>query len=280
MMVNEKPIRGNSIRPDAQAFDEIKIVTVPRYKTSGLSGNEWRISARVDFMRNGAVKHSTTCRDVETAASFLSYYLAIAGEEGYAYFASEEKFCDQEGCHETGQFVFRVKEKVCVGWGNCGSKLETYSDRFRQFCENHKERGDSDMEDNDDNYELAVSYDLTDGDTKFVHSHEGDDNHELTDLKLIREALEGTQFRIASLRSSSYRHMAKGWLDDWGRENEAALDALPPACRARGGGRCVKCGLPVEKVRECYAIPHCYNCLPPPSELPAAIPTADERGRQ
>lgn len=34
-----------ALRPDAQAFDEIRIVTVPRYKQSGLSGDEWRIHA-------------------------------------------------------------------------------------------------------------------------------------------------------------------------------------------------------------------------------------------
>gem|GEM_PF-6705725 len=38
-----------ALRPDAQAFDEIRIVTVPRYKTSGLSGDEWRISAMIQF---------------------------------------------------------------------------------------------------------------------------------------------------------------------------------------------------------------------------------------
>jgi hypothetical protein len=72
-----------------------------------------------------------------------------------AYFASEESICDQEGCHETGQFVFKVKERVCAGFGNCGSKLKTYSDNFRQFCREHRERGDSNLEDNDDNYELV-----------------------------------------------------------------------------------------------------------------------------
>jgi hypothetical protein len=40
-------------KPDAQAFDEVRIKTVPRYKTSGLSGDEWRISATIQLMLSG-----------------------------------------------------------------------------------------------------------------------------------------------------------------------------------------------------------------------------------
>lgn len=31
---------------------------------------------------------------------------------------------------------------------------------------------------------------------------------------------------------------------------------------------CVDCGKPVEERRECYVIPTCYACLPPPPPLP------------
>ena len=34
--------------------------------------------------------------------------------------------------------------------------------------------------------------------------------------------------------------------------------------------RCVQCGCPVEEARECYAVPVCYKCLPPPEPLPVA----------
>ena len=30
---------------------------------------------------------------------------------------------------------------------------------------------------------------------------------------------------------------------------------------------CVRCGKRVEKARECYALPTCYACLPPPEPL-------------
>jgi hypothetical protein len=46
-----------ALRPDAQAFDEVRIVTVPRYKISGLSGDEWRISSHIEFYRKGRKVH-------------------------------------------------------------------------------------------------------------------------------------------------------------------------------------------------------------------------------
>lgn len=35
--------------------------------------------------------------------------------------------------------------------------------------------------------------------------------------------------------------------------------------------RCVECGEPVELGRECYALPTCYTCLPPPLPMQIAI---------
>lgn len=56
---------NRAYRPDAQAFDEIRIFTVPSYKTSGLSGDEWRISATVEFYRNGILRHTEECFGLE-----------------------------------------------------------------------------------------------------------------------------------------------------------------------------------------------------------------------
>lgn len=37
---------------------------------------------------------------------------------------------------------------------------------------------------------------------------------------------------------------------------------------AKAGKACSQCGRLVEKERECYAVPTCYVCLPPPEPLP------------
>jgi hypothetical protein len=106
---------------DAQAFDEIRIITVPRYKTSGLSGDEWRISATIQFYRNGTLQHC------------------------------EGMFCDQEGCRNTATVKYRLKNMVC---NQCGLAKEIDPERpeVRMFCDEHKQRGDSSLEDADNNY--------------------------------------------------------------------------------------------------------------------------------
>lgn len=40
---------------DDEFYDEIRITTVPRFKTSELSGDEWRVSTHVVVLRKGRV---------------------------------------------------------------------------------------------------------------------------------------------------------------------------------------------------------------------------------
>ena len=67
---------GNKIwrdlKPDAQAFDAVRITTVPRYKTSGLSGDEWRISAHVELLRkNDAAPVVAQCQLAPDAVTVM-----------------------------------------------------------------------------------------------------------------------------------------------------------------------------------------------------------------
>jgi len=60
-------VQRRALRPDAQAFDEVRITTVPRYKMSGLSGDEWRISGKIQLLRKGRVvaeKRDERCGNV------------------------------------------------------------------------------------------------------------------------------------------------------------------------------------------------------------------------
>lgn len=146
--MNEKP--ANAIKPDAQPFDEIRISTVPRYKESGMSGDEWRISAKVDFYRKGKLICSEErLRNIETAVNFLPYLLATAIDNGNAHFAGEPGICDQEGCSNQSTVFYRLKKHYC----SHGNKPEFPRNEFRKFCETHKVRGDCGLEDSDANYE-------------------------------------------------------------------------------------------------------------------------------
>ena len=94
-----------ALRPDAQAFDEVRIITVPRYKTSGLSGDEWRIHAEAQFYRKGRLIFSEGCRDVQAACGLVYGWYVTACDDGKAYFAGDGVTCDQEGCHEPATCV-------------------------------------------------------------------------------------------------------------------------------------------------------------------------------
>jgi hypothetical protein len=151
-----------ALRPDAQAFDEIRIFTVPRYKTSGLSGDEWRIHAEVQFFRKGKLIFSEGCRDTKTAAGLLYSWYVRACDDGKGYFAGDGIVCDQEGCHEPATVRLRRLASYC----NEGHKDQPSDvSLYRHFCEQHKTRGDCALDDADRNYvaepfvldELAVN---------------------------------------------------------------------------------------------------------------------------
>lgn len=139
-----------TLRPDAQAFDEIRIVTEPRYKTSELSGDQWRISAHVVFYRKGIERHRKVYRDVKAAAGFLYAALHEAIDDGKAYFGAREgDRCDQEGCAAPATVWYRLKHRYCSD----GHKEPAEERDVRQFCDDHKKRGDCGLDDADDNYE-------------------------------------------------------------------------------------------------------------------------------
>lgn len=154
--VNEKNIQNNNgaLRPDAQAFDEIRLYTVPRYKTSGMSGDEWRISTMAEFKRNGIVKHEEMIAcDMDHAVAMLGYKFHRACDDGKAYFASEDGRCDQEGCYRIATNLLKKKFDFCQQ----GHKTEIkFNVKIRQFCDEHKERGDCGLDDADNNYDVIT----------------------------------------------------------------------------------------------------------------------------
>lgn len=140
---------SNAIRPDAQAFDEIRVVTVPRYKQSGLSGDEWRIHAEAQFFRKGVLVFSEGCRNVETACGLMFSWHVKALDDGKGYFAGDGMTCDQEGCHEPALVRYRKKFEYCR---EAHKSEPSEVSLYRHFCEKHRTRGDSGFDDADSNY--------------------------------------------------------------------------------------------------------------------------------
>jgi len=151
-------------KPDAQPFDEVQIVTIPRYKTSELSGDEWRISAEIRLIRNGRTIHEERFSDVATAIQFLPSVWRQAIDRGLGYFAGEGDICDQEGCSEKATVTYLLKGEYC---NFCAAKEHYYDGQaIRKFCARHSIRGDCGIDDADKNYELI------EGDTSPPHGED------------------------------------------------------------------------------------------------------------
>ena len=141
-----------ALRPDAQPFDEIRLVTVPRFKTSGLSGDEWRISVVAKFYRKGKVMHEEYVgHNIQDGVLHLGMKFSEAYDKA-AYFAGEGNSCDQEGCSSDAKYIFKVKNEYC---NNPYQHGPIACERYRKFCESHKHRGDCGFDDSDTNYELV-----------------------------------------------------------------------------------------------------------------------------
>lgn len=147
-----------AIRPNAQAFDEIRIKTVPRYKESYLSGDEWRIHAEITFYRNGVEVHSVGYRNIETACGRLYAAHGDAIDDGKAFFGGNGDHCDQEGCAERAT----VKLRKIADYGRDGHKSEPHRPTFRCFCPRHTQRGDCGLDDANSNY-MQVAERMKDG---------------------------------------------------------------------------------------------------------------------
>lgn len=136
------------VRPDAQGFDEVRIVTVPRWKESELSGDEWRISASIQLYRKGILIHERGVRNVEMGCVFAAATYYEAQDDGKAYFAGNGILCDQEGCSAGATVRYKVRLNYCRD----GHPSEPTRPTYRHFCERHKTRGDCGLEDSDRNY--------------------------------------------------------------------------------------------------------------------------------
>lgn len=146
-----KVIENKASRPDGQRYDEVKIYTVPRYKESGLSGDEWRISANAELWYKGNLVKTMHFGDVETAIRYLDGALVYWRENGEYTPPPDDSFlCDQESC----QNIADVKYKRLKGYTDRGDPETLYDfNLYRVFCNHHKTRGDCALDDGDHNYE-------------------------------------------------------------------------------------------------------------------------------
>jgi hypothetical protein len=113
-----------------------------------MSGDEWRISAQIEFYRKGKVVHTEGAGNIDYACQMLNAHHIRAIEKGAANYAGEGDFCDQEGCEALAEVTYRLKNEYCRD----GHATDPHRPTIRRFCNRHKTRGDCGLEDADDNY--------------------------------------------------------------------------------------------------------------------------------
>lgn len=140
--------------PDDEYYDKITIETVPRYKTSEMSGDEWRVSATMKFWRKGQLVFERTFNKMETAAIAMPWFFKTAGEGPEFKQIKDEKLCDQPGCGNDAVNEFRLKKEYSERGEELSEKNMSSFEKRRKFCERHARRGDCGLEDSDSNYEV------------------------------------------------------------------------------------------------------------------------------
>lgn len=139
--------------PDWEAFDEISLRVVPRYKMSGLSGDEWRQHIAIVFSHKGVPIVETGCRDMKTAILMLgTHFLQNQSPIADRVLELEQTSCDQPSCRAK-IVTKRLLKRQTARDGEWLDMSQQHFRYYRQFCKEHARRGDCSREDSDDNYE-------------------------------------------------------------------------------------------------------------------------------
>lgn len=141
--------------PDFEIIDEVDIRIIPRYKTSGLSGDEWRQSVRVTAKFKGVTVFEKTVRGMETACGMVYAFKIHASDEGIPeqVLQREGECCDQPSCCNPATNFYMLKKRHSPGNHFAKSAWKPgYRGYYRQFCNRHAQRGDCCLNDADQNY--------------------------------------------------------------------------------------------------------------------------------
>lgn len=139
--------------------DEIRVVVRERYKTSGLSGDEWRFHRVVQLYRKGHLLGERAFNgSMQTVAGFVGLaYAEISESPEFTILKGDDDYCFQPGCRELAISEYELQEEFSPQ----GERLhpeEQMAARWsvrRKFCAKHLARGDCGREDSDANYRVV-----------------------------------------------------------------------------------------------------------------------------
>jgi len=136
--------------PDAERFDSVTVETVPRWKESELSGDEWRFSYVITFWRHGKAAAKCSAASVQEALTVAAYQWGRVKVEGEPFMGDLTEVCCQPNCTNPWVVLLHPVKR----YGKSGQeKVRPYGDdEVRGFCERHRHRGDCALDDADPNY--------------------------------------------------------------------------------------------------------------------------------
>lgn len=147
--------------PDDPYFDESGIRLQDRYKTSEVSGDEWRYSYVLELRRKGQTVATKTVNGHSYAHALLAAAVHLSlielAEQGWDVLPWEEirdDLCCHPGCRQEGVNLLMLRKRWSPDCSLCepndGSR--PYA---RRFCDEHRSRGDGGLDDSDTNYVLV-----------------------------------------------------------------------------------------------------------------------------
>lgn len=137
---------------DDEWIDEIQLKVVPRFKTSDLSGDEWRISVHATALRKGIVVGSRSWGRMDAALARLQPWIADELLCPIDNPRLTDDLCMQPGCDQQWTVEYRIVEEGCGSCGHVKPLDKEYFDYRRRFCARHAKRGDQSLHDSDRNY--------------------------------------------------------------------------------------------------------------------------------
>lgn len=151
-MVDFSDMLFHANHPDDELYDTIHIKTVPRWKDSEISGDEYRFSYVAEVIRKGEVIISFSASKMDWLLDGLKWRI-LTGRQGDNFdneaFKRTQDKCDQPSCANVATHWFkRIK-----AYTKQGDELARKPSTYRQFCDNHIRRGDCGLDDADANYE-------------------------------------------------------------------------------------------------------------------------------
>jgi len=144
------------LHPDDERFDRIDIQLNERWKESELSGDEYRFSWSAHFIRKGEVILVLSASTLDWLLKGLQWRALTSGEDGRfdsaAWDRTRDK-CDQPGCAEIPTIFYKRLKRFTKQGDELAPSSYLDGHEYRQFCDEHKTRGDCSRDDADHNYE-------------------------------------------------------------------------------------------------------------------------------